>query len=124
SDVRAIVIAGVDVVDAPGDSLAKSDSRVAILRRAEHAGPSELQCAVPHAVYGTVAQGENASGGNVGYVRPPKLKPLRTIIINPLTMVSGRRSIVSPKLAEDSDPSSFPSAPLLVFTTWLPKWGK
>src|SRR5262249_14498637 len=60
SDVRAIVIAGVDVVDAPGDSLAKSDSRVAILRRAEHAGPSELQCAVPHAVYGTVAQGENA----------------------------------------------------------------
>ena len=56
-DVRAIVIAGVDVVDPPRDRLAKhGEGRVAILRRAEHARSGELHGAVAHTVHGAVAQ--------------------------------------------------------------------
>src|SRR5262249_48122121 len=65
-DVRAIVIAGVDVVDALRDHLAKqSKRRVAILRRTEHAWSRQLHRPVTHTVYGAVAQRENASGGDV-----------------------------------------------------------
>ena len=56
-DVRAIVIAGVDVVDPPRDRLAKhGEGRVSILRRAEHARSGELHGAVAHTVHGAVAQ--------------------------------------------------------------------
>ena len=56
-DVRAIVIAGVDVVDAPRDRLAQhGEGRVAILRRAEHARSGELHGAIAHTVHGAVAQ--------------------------------------------------------------------
>ena len=56
-DVRAIVIAGVDVVDPPRDRLAKhGEGRVAILGRAEHARSGELHGTVAHTVHGAVAQ--------------------------------------------------------------------
>ena len=56
-DVRAIVIAGVDVVDPPRDRLAKhGEGRVAILRRAEHARSGELHGAVAQTVHRAVAQ--------------------------------------------------------------------
>ena len=68
-DVRAIVIAGVDVVHAPRDRLAKhAEGRVSILWRAEHAWSGQLHRPVAHAVHGAVAQRENASGSDVGYV--------------------------------------------------------
>ena len=67
--VRAIVIAGVDVVHAPRDRLAKhAEGRVSILWRAEHAWSGQLHRPVAHAVHGAVAQRENASGSDVGYV--------------------------------------------------------
>ena len=57
SKVRAIEIAGVDVVDPPRDRLAKhGEGRVAIIRRAEHAPSGELHGAVAHTVHGAVAQ--------------------------------------------------------------------
>src|SRR6266404_6867346 len=71
-DVRAIIIAGVDVIDPACHGLAQHDKcGAAILRRPEHAGSGELHGAVAHAVHAAVAQGENASGGNVGHGRPP-----------------------------------------------------
>jgi hypothetical protein len=56
-DVRAIEIAGVDVVDPPRDRLAKhGEGRVVILRWAEYARSGELHGAVAHTVHGAVAQ--------------------------------------------------------------------
>src|SRR5262249_6507472 len=56
-DVRAIVITGVDVVDAQRDRLAEhGEGRITILRRAEHARSGQLHHTVTHTVYGAVAQ--------------------------------------------------------------------
>ena len=57
-DVRAVEVAGVDVVDAARHRLAQHrERRVAVLGRPEHAGPGELHRAVAHAVHDAVAQG-------------------------------------------------------------------
>ena len=56
-DVRAIEIAGVDMVDPARDRLAKyGEGRVAVVRRAEYARSGELHGAVAHTVHGAVAQ--------------------------------------------------------------------
>lgn len=58
-EVRAVVIARVDVIDAARDCCAEySDSCVVIFWRAEHAASCELHCAVTHSVYDAVAEGE------------------------------------------------------------------
>ena len=50
-DMRAVEIAGVDVVDAARHRLAQhGERRVAILGRAEHAGPRKLHGAIAHAL--------------------------------------------------------------------------
>jgi len=55
-DVRAIVIAGVDMVDPLRHRLAKhGEGRMAIPRRAEHARSGELHGAVAQTVHGAVA---------------------------------------------------------------------
>ena len=60
-DVRAVEVAGVDVVDAARDRLAQHGERgVAVLRRPEHAGPGELHGAVAEALHGAVAEREGA----------------------------------------------------------------
>ena len=72
-DVRAVEVAGVDVIDAARHRLAQhGERRVAILRRPEHAGPGELHRAIAHAVHGAVAELESAGGGDVGHVRSPE----------------------------------------------------
>src|SRR5439155_18206738 len=74
-DVRAIEIAGVDVIDAARHGLAQHGKcGTAILRRPEHTGSGELHGAVAHAVHAAVSQGENASSGNVGHGKPPELR--------------------------------------------------
>ena len=56
-DVGAVVLGGVDVVDAELDRAAQDRvGRVGVARRAEHAGPGELHRAEADAVYGLVAQ--------------------------------------------------------------------
>ena len=68
-DVRAVVIAGVDVVHAPRDRLAKhAEGRVSILWRAEHAWVRPVASPRSPSGSGAVAQRENASGSDVGYV--------------------------------------------------------
>ena len=60
-DVRAVEVAGVDVVHAARDGLAQhGQCRVVILGRAEHAGPGELHGAVAEPLHGAVAEGECA----------------------------------------------------------------
>ena len=81
-DVRAIVIAGVDVVDSPRDGLAKhGEGRLAILGRAKHPRSGELHGTIAHTVHGAVAQEENARRGDVGYVRSPRFTGPRAIIL-------------------------------------------
>ena len=68
-DMRAVVVAGVDVIDPVRHRLAQHGERgVAILRRAEHAWAGELHGAIAQSVHGAVAQRENASGSDVSYV--------------------------------------------------------
>ena len=63
-DMRAVEVAGVDVVDAGRDRLAQDgDRRVAILGRAEHAGAGELHGAVAHAAQGEVVGNCQTSAG-------------------------------------------------------------
>ena len=51
-DVRAVEVAGVDVIDAARDRLAQhGDRRLAVLRRPEHAGSGELHGAVAEALH-------------------------------------------------------------------------
>ena len=64
-DVRTVEVAGVDVIDAARHRLAQhGERRVAILGRAEHAGPGELHGAVAEPLHGAVAERERA-----GFVR-------------------------------------------------------
>ena len=70
-----LVIASINVVDPARDRLAKhGDGRIAILRRPEHARSGKLHGAIAHPVHATIAQRENATGGNVGYVRSPRIE--------------------------------------------------
>ena len=56
-DVRAVEVAGVDVVDAARDRLAQhGERRVAILRRPEYAGAGELHRAVADPFHVAVAE--------------------------------------------------------------------
>ena len=67
-DVRAVVVAGVDVVDAARDGLAQhGQCRVAVLGRAEHAGPGELHGAVAEPLHGAVAELERAGSVDIGH---------------------------------------------------------
>ena len=69
-DVRAVEVAGVDVVDAAGHRLAQhGERRVAVLRRPEHARAGELHRAIAHAVHGAVAEREGAGLLDVGHGR-------------------------------------------------------
>ena len=68
-DVRAVKVAGVDVVDALGHGLAQNaDGGVTILRGAEHAGSSELHGAVAETVNIAVAEGVSAELLDAGHV--------------------------------------------------------
>ena len=67
-DVRAVEVAGVDVVDAARDGLAQHrERRVAILGRPEHAGSGELHGAIAEPLHGAVAEGEGAGFADVGH---------------------------------------------------------
>jgi hypothetical protein len=58
-DVRAVEIAGVDVVDAAGDGLAQhGEGGGGVPGRTEHAGAGQLHGAVAEAADGAVAQWE------------------------------------------------------------------
>ena len=62
-DVRAIEVAGVDMVDASFDGGAEHGKRFsAVLRRAENTGAGQLHGPVAHAVDEAVAQGVGAGG--------------------------------------------------------------
>jgi hypothetical protein len=62
-DVRAVVVGGVDVVDAQLDGRAQDGDRgVAVLWRPEHVGAGELHGAVPDAVEVEVADAVGAAG--------------------------------------------------------------
>ncbi|EAU69609.1 hypothetical protein STIAU_2984 [Stigmatella aurantiaca DW4/3-1] len=68
-DVRAVVVAGVDVVDPARDRLAQHGQRRAvILGRAEHAGPRELHGAIAEPLHGAASEGECAGQVNLGHV--------------------------------------------------------
>ena len=67
-DVRAVVVAGVDVVHATRHRLAQhGECRVAILRRAEHAGPCELHGTVAEPLHEAVADVERARLVDAGH---------------------------------------------------------
>ena len=56
-DVRAVVLSGVDVVDAEFDRAAQHGAgAVGIARRAKYAGTGELHCAEADAVDGLVGE--------------------------------------------------------------------
>ena len=58
-----VEIAGVDVVDTLRHSIAKhGDGGFRILRRPEHAGPSQLHGAIAHAMDGLIAESEGSGG--------------------------------------------------------------
>ena len=60
-EVRAVEVAGVDVVDAARDRLAQHrQGGVTVPGRSEHAGPSELHGAIAEAVHRAIAEGERA----------------------------------------------------------------
>ena len=72
-DMRAVIIAGVDVIDPARHGLAQhGERRATIFWRPERLRPGKLHRAIAHAVHGAVAQGENAGSGSVGHVRSPK----------------------------------------------------
>ena len=67
-DVRAVEVAGVDMIHAGCDGLAQhGQCRVAIAGRAEHAGPRELHGAVAEPLHGAVAEGEGAGLVDAGH---------------------------------------------------------
>ena len=73
-DVRAVEVAGVDVVHAARHRLAQhGERRVAILGRTEDAGPGELHRAVAHAVHGAVAERERAGCGRCAIMVDPPM---------------------------------------------------
>ena len=73
-DVRAVEVAGVDMVDAARHGLAQhGDRRVAVLGRPEHAGPGELHRAIAHAVHDAVAEGEGAGNTEINHGETPML---------------------------------------------------
>ncbi len=66
--VRAVEIAGVDMIHAARDSLAQHGERgVTVLRRTEHARAGELHRAIAHAIHVAVAEAESL----VGHVQSP-----------------------------------------------------
>ena len=68
-DVRAVKIAGVDVIHAGRDSFAQhGQCRVAILGRPEHAGPRKLHGAIAKAPHGAAAKGKGAGLADAGHV--------------------------------------------------------
>ena len=69
-DVRAVVVAGVDVGDAQLDGLAQhGDGCVAVRGRAEHARAGQLHGAVAHAGDGQVVGERERSAGDVSEFR-------------------------------------------------------
>lgn len=68
-DMRAIKIAGVDVIDAERNGFAQhGQCAVAILGRAEDARPCELHGAIAEPPYSVVAEGEGAGPGDIQHV--------------------------------------------------------
>ena len=62
--VRAVEVAGVDVVHPARDGLAQhGERRGAVLGRAEDAGPGELHGAVAEALHGAARRGEACRPG-------------------------------------------------------------
>ena len=71
-DVRAIEVAGVDVIDPARHRLAQDgEGGAAILGRTEDAGPGELHRTIAHAFHSSIAERE--CRGGVGHGEPPKL---------------------------------------------------
>ena len=71
-DVRAVEVAGVDVVDAQGHRLAQHRQRRAVvLGRAEHAWACQLHRAVAKAFDGPAAEPERAGTLGVGHLTSP-----------------------------------------------------
>ena len=68
-DVRAVEIAGVDVIHAGRDSFAQhGQCSVAILGGPEYAGTRELHGAVAKALHGAAAEGKRAGLADAGHV--------------------------------------------------------
>ena len=71
-DVRAVEVAGVDMIDAGRHGRAQHrDGTVRVLRRPEHAGPGQLHGAVAEALHGAVAERERAGFADVGHGLSP-----------------------------------------------------
>ncbi len=67
-DVRAIEVAGVDVVDPGGDRFAQDRDRLApVLRRPEHARPRQLHGAIAQTPDAAPAQGEASGFVEIGH---------------------------------------------------------
>ena len=61
-DMRAVVVAGVDVVDSARDSLAQNGERhVVISRRPEHAGSRKVHGPIAHSMNDPASEDEFAS---------------------------------------------------------------
>ena len=68
-DVRAVVVARVDVIDAARDRLAQHpDGAVAVLRRPEHARASELHSAVAEALHNPIAKLKRSGFVDHGFI--------------------------------------------------------
>ncbi len=76
-DMRAVEIAGVDMVDALGDSLAQhGEGGVAILGRTEDAGTGQLHGAITHAVHGAAGEGKGGSDRHDNLLKSMRLVSL------------------------------------------------
>ena len=78
-DIGAIIVAGVDMIDAARDRLAQDlDRPVAVLRRPEHPRTRELHSAVAHALHNPVAERKRSGSVDHGLLLDrPRIPPRR-----------------------------------------------
>jgi hypothetical protein len=77
-DMRSIVIAGVDVIDAARHRLAQPcDGDRAVLRRSEHARSRKLHRAIAQALHGALAKLECSGFASIGHGLSPVARRFR-----------------------------------------------
>ena len=78
-DIGAIIVAGVDMIDAARDRLAQDlDRPVVVLRRPEHPRTRELHSAVAHALHNPVAERKRSGSVDHGLLLDrPRIPPRR-----------------------------------------------
>ena len=107
--VRAVVVAGVDVVDAEFHRAAQHGDRgVPVGRRAHHAGPGELHGSVPEPVHRAVAEGVPAGllrGRRHGSCLPRRCSECATRGRDRSPPTGGCASSAHPPLGPQRDPS-------------------